>query len=199
MTLDELSSVWLDEVADFSEELLGVSATEEEMPGGISIEDELLGGVAIEDELYGLITPLEEIIGNLNEELLNFSAELLVSAAEDSASSAELLMCSWLSGMSITEELDGSVVLPVLSGSTGLMGAPDSASLRHPLKNTEVMPSNDATPTFAVFDKLAFPETFFFSIFIKISSLHPYGRLKKSFSKFLASYFTLHNILLFGI
>lgn len=184
LTLEELSSVWLDDVAASSEELLGVSATEEEIPGGISTEDELLGGIAIEDELYGLITPLEEIIGNLNEELLNFSAELLVAADEESAFSAMLLRCSWLSGISIAEELDDSVVLPVLSGSAGLMGAPDSASLRHPLKNTEVMPSNEATPTFAELDKLAFPATFFFSIFI---------------NDFLLTFTTLHNILLFGI
>jgi len=51
LTLEELSSVWLDEVADFSEELIGVSMIEDDV-----IEEELL---------------------NISAELLNFSAGLL--------------------------------------------------------------------------------------------------------------------------
>lgn len=147
-TLEELSDAWLED-SMASEELIGVSTIEDELLDSSLTLEELsddsddgeeirgtpaeIGGIAIEDELYGLITPLEEIIGNLNEELLNFSAELLVAADEESAFSAMLLRCSWLSGISIAEELDASVVLPVLSGSTGLMGAPDSASLTQAL------------------------------------------------------------------
>ena len=159
LMLEELSSVWLDDVADFSEELLGVSATEEEIPGGISTEDELLGGIAIEDELYGLITPLEEIIGNLNEELLNFSAD------EESASSTELLRRSWLSGKSMAEELDVvsvELLLPFVFGAT----ESGSASLTQAVIYADVIPSKEATPTFVALDKRVFPETFFFSIFI---------------------------------
>ena len=150
-----------------SEELIGVS----------TIEDELLDSSLTLEELSD---DGEEIRGTPAEIGGSFELLLIFAADEESASSTELLRCSWLSGISITEELDVSVVLPVLSGSTGLMGAPDSASLRHPLKNTEVMPSNEATLIFVALDNCEFPVTFFFSIFIKVFLLTSFGALLKN-------------------
>ena len=106
-----------------SEELIGVSI----------IEDELLDSSLTLEELSDDSDDGEEIRGTPAEIGGSFELLLIFAADEESASSTELLRCSWLKGISIAEELDASVVLPVLSGSTGLMGAPDSASLTQAL------------------------------------------------------------------
>ena len=60
----------------------------------------------LSDEL--LTASSEELLGVSEEELAMFSDELLgvCTEEEDSASTTSLLRCSWLSGISTTEELD---------------------------------------------------------------------------------------------
>jgi len=81
----------------------------------------------LSDEL--LTASSEELLGVSEEELAMFSDELLgvCTEEEDSASTTSLLRCSWLSGISTTEELDvfsglwdASLLLGLLlSGSIG--------------------------------------------------------------------------------
>ena len=76
-----------------------------------------------------LRTSSAELVGASEEELARFSDELfgVSMAEEESASTASLLRCSWLSGISATEELDAisgpseaSLLFGLLlSGSTG--------------------------------------------------------------------------------
>ena len=122
--LEEFALVWLDDDSDFSEELAGDSSEED---AGV-ITDELLSEISEEllawsgKSSYGGITPAS--MGGSKDELLKLFAD------EERASSAELLMRSWLRGISMKEELEAfSLELLLLLGSTGPMGAPDSASL----------------------------------------------------------------------
>ena len=96
-SLDELRGFSAKELLEFSEELLRTSSA--------------------------------ELVGASEEELARFSDELfgVSMAEEESASTASLLRCSWLSGISATEELDAisgpsesSLLFGLLlSGSTG--------------------------------------------------------------------------------
>lgn len=136
---------------------------------GIGSSSELLTGVAVEllelsvddgDEMKG--TPAES--GGMFELLLIF-------AAEESASSAELLRRSWLLGMSRTLELldwgshATSPQVGVGSGS-GAITEPDSAPMHAFNVNVEAMPRAVAIEPFTAVESFAFPKTFFFSIFM---------------------------------
>ncbi len=100
--------------------------------GTTALLDELRGFSTIvllelSDELLTAFS--EELLGTSEEELAMFSDELLgvCTEEEDSASTTSLLRCSWLSGISATEELDAisgpseaSLLFGLLlSGSTG--------------------------------------------------------------------------------
>ena len=89
-------------------------------------------------------------------------------AEEENSSKTELLMASWLSGISATEELDvfSRLFGVLLSGSIGPATGLLSASSKQPLIKMADMPSNEATPALVAFDKRELLVIFLFSIFI---------------------------------
>ena len=122
----------------------------------------------LSDELLTAFS--EELMGVSEEELAMFSEELLgvCTEEEDSASTTSLLRCSWLSGISTTEELDvfSGLFGVLLSGSIGPATGLLSASPVQPLIKIADMPSNEATPALVAFDKHELLVIFLFSIFI---------------------------------
>ena len=134
---------------------------------GSSIE--LLTGVAV--ELLELsVDDGDEMKGTPAESGGSFEL-LLIFAAEESASSAELLRRSWLLGMSRTLELldwgshATSPQVGVGSGS-GAITEPDSAPMHAFNVNVEAMPSAVAIEPFTAVESCVFPVTLFFSICI---------------------------------
>jgi hypothetical protein len=92
-------------------------------------------------------------------------------AEEERSSKTELLIASWLSGMSTTDELDSFTFAFTLElAGVGPWAGPtmlSESSLQPLMAATLANPKVAAMVVFAAFEKLIRAVTFFFSIFIK--------------------------------